>query len=175
MAIGGGYLASSSQLSGGTYQGSVDAIGGAVGLDVAVGGALSPGIILAGSYTFLTVSNATLKNDTRNVQMPHDPTLTMLGAMLDVYPNAKGGFHLGGSLGLASLAIREEDAARANSGGQNGFGIAPHIGYEWWVGNYWGLGVLGKFVLARTEGDYAGGSERDTVSGMSISFSATYN
>lgn len=175
MAIGGGYLASSSQLSGGTNQGSVDAVGGAVGLEIAVGGALSPGIILAGSYTFLTVSNANLKNDTRSAKVPHDPTLSVLGAMLDVYPNAKGGFHLGGTLGIAALAIREEGTARANAGGQNGFGIAPHVGYEWWVGNYWGLGVLGKFLLARTEGDYAGGREKDTATGVSILFSATYN
>jgi hypothetical protein len=175
MAVGGGYLANSSTLSGATYRGSVDSGGAAVGLDVAVGGALSPGIILAGSYAYLTVSNAHLKNDTRSVQVPHDPSLTMLGGMLDVYPNAKGGFHLGSTLGLATLLIREEGPARASRGPQNGFGFAPHVGYEWWVGNYWGLGVLGKFLLAYTEGSYGGSGQKDTVTGVSILFSATYN
>ncbi|MET0591417.1 MAG: hypothetical protein ABW133_01875 [Polyangiaceae bacterium] len=175
MAVGGGYLANSSTLTGGSYQGGVDATGGAVGLELSIGGALSPGIILAGSYSFQTVGNANLKNDTRSVRSPHDPTFTLLGVMLDVYPNAKGGFHLGGALGLAAVTIREVDDTMPKPSAQNGIGIAPHIGYEWWVGNYWGLGVLGKLLLARSEGDYGNSTEKNTVIGGAIMFSATYN
>lgn len=175
MAVGGGYLANTSTLTGGTYRGGVDATGGALGLELSIGGALSPGIILAGSYTFQSVGNANLKNDTRNVREPHDPTLTLLGAMLDVYPNSKGGFHLGGALGIAAVTIRNVDDNDPKRGGQSGIGFAPHIGYEWWVGNYWGLGVLGKLLLARSEGDYGDSTEKNTVTGVSIMFSATYN
>jgi hypothetical protein len=99
----------------------------------------------------------------------------MLAAMIDVYPNAKGGFHLGGGIGFASFRVRADQDPRSSDNGQNGFGIAPHVGYEWWVANYWGLGVLGRFVFARTGGDYADGKEKDTVTGGAILFSATYN
>jgi hypothetical protein len=175
MAIGGGYLSSARTLEGPTYQGKVDAGGGAVALEVAVGGALSPGFILAGSYTVHTVGDARLTNDTRNIRALHDPGLTMLAAMLDVYPNPTGGFHLGGSLGFATLRVRADSSIPASDEGQSGFGIAPHIGYEWWVSNYWGLGVLGRFVFARTEGDYADSRANDTLTGAAILFSATYN
>ena len=180
MAIGGGFLANSSTLEGPTYKGEVDASGGAIALEIAIGGALSPGIILAGSYTVHSVGDANLKNDTRtsrgSIYRPaHDPGLTLLSAMLDVYPNSRMGFHFGGALGLASLRVRDGEDPQASSDGQNGFGLAPHVGYEWWVSNYWGLGVLGRFVFARTQGDYADGKEKDGVVGAAILFSATYN
>ena len=180
MSIGGGYMANASTLEGPTYRGTVDARGGAIALELAIGGALSPGLILAGTYTVHSVGDAKLTNDTRTsaagrYRPEHDPGLTMLAAMLDVYPNHKGGFHLGGSLGFATLRVRADEDPLASDNGQNGFGIAPHVGYEWWVSNYWGLGVLGRFVFARTEGDYADGKEKDTVTGGAILFSATYN
>jgi hypothetical protein len=83
--------------------------------------------------------------------------------------------HFGGSLGLATLRLRASEDTFASSSGQSGFGLAPHIGYEWWVGNYWGLGVQGRFVFAWTGGDYADGKEKDTVTGGAIMFTATYN
>jgi len=176
MGIGGGYVANATTIEGPTFQGKVDAAGGAFTLEVDIGGALSPGLILAGSYTVLSVGNAKLTNDTRNYKPAHDPSLTMLAAMIDLYPNPKGGFHLGGALGFASFRVREDTDAQASSSGQIGLGLAPHVGYEWWVGNYWGIGVLGRFVFARTEGDYAAdGKEKDTVTGGTILFSATYN
>jgi hypothetical protein len=176
MGIGGGYVANTSTYEGPTFPGKVDAGGGAFTLEISVGGALSPGLILAGSFTTHNVGNAKLTNDTRSYRPPHDPSLSMLAAMIDVYPNPKGGFHLGGALGFASFRVRADTDAHASSDGQNGFGIAPHVGYEWWVGNYWGIGVLGRFIFARTEGDYAAdGREKDTVTGGAILFSATYN
>ncbi len=175
MAIGGGYMATATTLEGPTFGGKVDSAGGAIALEIALGGALSPGIILAGSYSVLTVGNAKLTNDTRSYRPEHDMGLTMLAAMLDVYPNPRAGFHFGGGLGFASVRVRANEDAQASDGGQNGFGIAPHIGYEWWVSNYWGLGVLGRFVFARTEGDYSDGREKDSSAGFGILFSATYN
>jgi hypothetical protein len=180
MALGGGFMSDASTLEGPTYKGKVDASGGAVALEVAIGGALSPGLILAGTYTAHTVGDAKLTHDTRTqgaatYRPAHDPGLTMLGAMIDVYPSPKGGFHLGGALGLASLRVRADEDDLSSSNAQNGFGLAPHVGYEWWVANYWGLGVLGRFIFARTTGDYADGREKDIVIGGAILFSATYN
>jgi hypothetical protein len=175
MAIGGGYMATATTLEGPTFPGKVDAGGGAIALDLAIGGAISPGIILAGSYSVLSVGDAKLTNDTRIYRPPHDMGLTMVAAMLDVYPNPKAGFHFGGALGFASARARADEDAHASSRGQSGFGLAPHVGYEWWVSNYWGLGVLGRFVFARTKGDYADGKETDNITGGAILFSATYN
>jgi hypothetical protein len=183
MALGGGYLSDASKLQGSVYQGQVTASGGAIGFDLAIGGAVTPGFVLAGSFSVNTVGDATLKSDTRTnaatrqaVSTAHNPELTMLALLLDDYPNPKSGFHFGGALGFASLRVRGDDDPEARAASA-GVGVAPHVGYEWWVGNYWGLGVLGKFTFAHTEGDYASGSGsvKDNVTAATILFSATYN
>ncbi len=175
MGLGGGYMATATTLESPTAPGKVNAAGGAIALDLAIGGAVSPGIILAGSYSVLSVGDAKLSNDTRVYRPAHDMALTMVAAMLDVYPNPKMGFHFGGSLGFAFARARADEDALATTGGQSGLGLAPHVGYEWWVSNYWGLGVLGRFVVARTDGNYGDGKEKDNISGGAILFSATYN
>jgi hypothetical protein len=182
MALGGGYMTETSKFGGGAYQGQVTAAGGGLGLDIAIGGALIPGFILAGSIAVTNVGNATLYNDSRSntvtnqpYRSGHDPQLTVLAMLLDVYPNPQGGFHFGGALGFASLRIRG-DSDPDSSAESAGIGIVPHVGYEWWVSNYWGLGVLGKFTFAHTEGDYAANSGiKSNVAAATILFSATYN
>ena len=168
-------MSTASTFEGPTFPGKVNAAGGAIAFEIAIGGALSPGIILAGSYSILTVGNAKLTSDTRTYRPEHDPGLTMLSAMLDVYPNPREGFHFGGAVGFANVRMRADEDVQASDSGQTGLGLAPHVGYDWWVSNYWGLGVLGRFVFARTQGDYADGREKDTVTGAGILFSATYN
>ncbi len=175
MALGIGYMADSAKIEGGAYAGEVDARGVAVPLELAIGGAISPGFILAGSFTFQGLSRPNLTNDTRLMRPDHRPQLTMLALMADIYPNPKQGFHVGGGLGFASLRVRDDGFANTSSNDENGFGFAPHVGYEWWVSNYWGLGVLGRFIYARTKGDYADGTATESITASSISFSATYN
>jgi len=175
MALGLGFMTDSAKIEGGTDAGEVDAKGAAIALELAIGGALSPGFILAGSFTFQGLNNPQLSNDTRLMRPDHRPQLTMLALMADIYPNPKRGFHFGGALGIASLRVRDDRATASDANDENGFGFAPHVGYEWWVSNYWGLGVLGRFVYARTKGDYAGGTATESVTASSISFSATYN
>jgi hypothetical protein len=182
MAIGGGYMTETSKLAGGRYQGQVTAAGGGLGLDLAIGGAINPGIILAGSIAVTNVSNATLYNDSRSdtitnepFRSGHDPQLTVLAMLLDVYPKPQGGLHFGGALGVASLRIRADYSADS-SAATAGVGFAPHVGYEWWVSNYWGLGVLGKFTFAHTEGNNpATGGIKSNIAAGTILFSATYN
>jgi len=175
MGLGFGYMADSAKIEGVSNPGAVDATGGAFTLEVDVGGAVSPGIILAGSYTIHSVGDAKLRNDTRLDRPARDPALTMLAAMVDVYPNPRAGFHVGGSLGLASLRVHAEEDRLASSGGQTGWGVAPHVGYEWWVSSYWGLGALARLVYARTRGDYANGTASDGIVAGTLLFTATYN
>jgi hypothetical protein len=183
MALGGGYMSDASKLEGAVYQGQVTAAGGALGLELAIGGALTPGFVLGGSFSLHTVGDAKLRNDSRTnavsrepVRTSHDPELTMLALLIDDYPNPKGGFHFGGAVGFAALSVRGDNNPETRAQGA-GLGIAPHVGYEWWISNYWGLGVLGKFTFAHTEGDYSAGNGgvKDNIAAAAILFSATYN
>jgi hypothetical protein len=174
MALGIGRMNDSTSIKGGTYAGDVDAAGGAIALEVDVGGAISKGFILAGSYTGTFLGNPDLKNDTRLARTSRQSQLQMLSVMGDVYPNPSGGFHAGGALGLAS--VRDTDLPNSNrSQDQSGLGLSAHVGYEWWVGNYWGLGGLLRFTYARAKGDYAGGEATDKVTAFTLLFTATYN
>jgi hypothetical protein len=174
MGLGLGYMGNSATIEGSTNNGTVDAKGVGLTLELDIGAAISPGFILAGSFSGHSLSNAKLSHDTRMLQLEHNPQLSMLAVMADIYPNHKLGFHVGGALGLASVSFRDNGDPNGNPD-ENGFGFAPHIGYEWWVGNYWGIGVLGRFVYARAKGDYASGTETDSVSTGAVSFTATYN
>jgi hypothetical protein len=175
MSLGAGYLSDSSDIKSGPSAGKVDARGGGVAFGLDIGGALSPGFILGGSFNFQSLGNANLANDTRLIKDIRNPQVSMLAVMADYYPDPKGGFHAGGGLGFVGLSLRKDDTGN-NNDNESGFGFLPQVGYEWWVGNYWGMGVLGRFLYARTKGDLAiGGSATDSVVGSTISFSATYN
>jgi hypothetical protein len=175
MALGFGRMNDSATIEGGSYAGTVDANGGAFSLELDIGGALSKGFILAGSYTGTFLGKPDLKNDTRLLRTSRQTNLQMLSVMGDVYPNPSGGFHAGGALGLASVRDNDLPDANRNQQDQSGLGLSAHVGYEWWVGNYWGLGGLFRFAYARTKGDYVGGTATDKVLAFTILFSATYN
>jgi hypothetical protein len=175
MGIGFGYKADSAKIESASFPGKVDAAGGALTLEVAIGGSLAPGFILAGSFTIHSAGDAKLRNDTRVYRPPHDTALTLIAAMVDFYPDPRAGFHVGGALGMATLRVRADQDKYASADGQSGLGLAPHVGYEWWVGNDWGIGALARFVYARTKGAYADGTETDASAVGCLLFTATYN
>jgi hypothetical protein len=175
MGLGGGRMTDANTVDGGTFAGSVDAAGGAVALELDIGGAISRGFILAGSYTGTFLSNPNLRNDTRILRPLRESQLSMLAVMGDVYPNPSGGFHIGGAIGLASLTVRNDSDPATTKHDESGLGLSAHVGYEWWVGNYWGLGGLLRFTYAGTKGDYGGGTATDKMTAFCILFSATYN
>ena len=177
MSGGVGYMSDSSQISG-LGDGKVVARGGGLVLGLDIGGALNPGLIVAASFSFQSLPNPNISTDTRLMPTPRNPQLSMLALMGDFYPDPKTGFHVGGALGLAGLSQRQDSSTNASNNDESGsgFGFLPHVGYEWWVGNYWGVGVMGRFLYARTKSDLKDGTTaKDSVVGSSISFTATYN
>jgi hypothetical protein len=182
LSLGTGFMSDDVSLTDAGYGGGVTAKGPAVSFEVDVGGAIVPGFSLSGSFLLNAIGDSTLSNDTRTftasgaalteTRFPQTPQVSMLGVMGDVYPNPRQGFHVGGVLGFATMQARRSDDSNGSSGG---FALAPHVGYEWWVGDYWGLGVLGRLFYARTRSPYADGRQTDKVVAFTISFSATYN
>jgi hypothetical protein len=182
MSLGAGFMGDSVSLSDSGYAGEVTAKGPAVGFEIAVGGAIVPGFSLSGAFLLHTMADSTLSNDSRTFtatgaaptpsQLEQTPQLSLLGAMVDVYPNPRNGLHVGGVFGFASMQTRRGDDGDGSSGG---IGLAPHVGYEWWVADYWGLGVLGRLLYSRTRSPYADGRQTDKVVVFTVAFSATYN
>ncbi len=116
----------------------------------------------------------------------HEPdNFTIVGPFADWYmgqqseAQPKGGFHAQTALGVAVLngfrpeQVRSDDNRRVGIGP----GIMVGFGYEWWVHEQWGLGVLARFTAAGLVEE----DEQDNVWYHGVAtfpaflFTATYN
>jgi hypothetical protein len=83
--------------------------------------------------------------------------LTIFGPFVDWYPNPRSGFHLQAALGIAALTSGNGDRFDSDDDDDDyrafGAGIVLGLGYEWWVGNEWSLGVLARTQAAGLEGE----------------------
>jgi hypothetical protein len=182
MSAGTGYVGDSASLAGGGYAGEATIKGPAAMFEIDVGGSLVPGLSLSGAFLLHAIASPTLSSDSRTLtdsagvttasDLSENLQLSVLGLQADIYPDPTKGLHAGGLVGFASMQARRGDDGNGSS---DGFAIAPHAGYEWWVGDYWGLGVLGRILYARTRSPYAGGTQTDKFVAVTVSFSATYN
>ena len=120
-----------------------------------IGGSLARGLVLGGGTT-------------GNTLFAKDGRFGVLGAFVTFYPNPKGGLHVFGLVGIGSYgpASRPRDAR---------LGVGPGgtlgLGYDWWVGGDWSMGVIARGTwihTAATEGT------QDSAA-ASVLFSVTYN
>ena len=80
-------------------------------------------------------------------------SLLLLGPMLDWYPVAEEGWHVGGAAGLGGLGLLDYQARIIALG--NAFAVSLWGGYDWWVAPQWSIGLLTSLSTATTsEVDY---------------------
>lgn len=128
--------------------GAINGDGSTLALDLAVGYAVSPGIVLGGAFMVEQMPSVELSGMSPVVS---DVGAMLIGPFFDGYPDARGGFHLGGSLGLARTTIQREEAAGFKNAG--GFGIAGWVGYDIWVASQWSAGLQLQVMGTRTKAD----------------------
>ncbi len=103
--------------------------GGGGGIEVALGGTLGKGIVIGGMIQPLFIA--------RHDRYELRPGLvTFVGPFVDFYPNPEKGFHVQAGIGHASSHFRESNAGS--------LGLMAGAGYEWWVGEQWSIGLLGR-------------------------------
>ena len=154
--------------------GSSVAAGGAA--ELAVGAAISPGLVLAGGVWASTNSWTIYarRDDGDLFELSEARDFALIGLLADQYLPGKSGFHAQLGVGLAELGmytrLRGQEGGRVGVGG----GLMLGFGYETWVREEWGVGVLARLTSALTRqlGD------RDTwlqttVPGLLLT--ATYN
>lgn len=149
--------------------------------EIALGGALRPGVIVGGGI----FSCGVLASD-RAVRGPAPPsevidsqgTFTIVGPFVDYYFDARRGLHLQGAIGFASLrGLRVESGEFDKDAIALGGGVMVGFGYEWWVSNEWSLGILGRITSGFATGKDATGVRWNHAVGASPSvlFTGTYN
>ena len=117
---------------------------------ITVGGAIVPGLVLAGTLQGVgfksefkggPLSNATVTSDGRTRSASHDAEggFGLLALLVDWYPKPTGGWHAGGMAGVGAIGLTNV-ADSSNLGGAN-FGGGVFGGYDWSLGRDWSLGL----------------------------------
>ena len=117
---------------------------------IAIGGAVAPGLVLAGTiqgsvfdakFKGGPFENGTVsaRGKTSTASDRSTAGFGMLGVLVDWYPEPTGGWHVGGSTGLGAIVLTngadDRDFAGVNFAGSV-FG-----GYDWALGRKWSLGL----------------------------------
>jgi hypothetical protein len=129
-----------------------------------IGGTPAPGFVIGGGTMGFTVFDPKFEVNGQEQNTTADSVnLSMIGLFVDVYPNPEQGLHIQGMIGYAQLSSDETDSDDERPGG---LGLSVGVGYEWWVGEQWGVGILGKLAYASTKID-------GTVGGTSVDITYT--
>jgi len=147
------------------------ASGGALSLDLMIGGSPSPGMAIGGAL--LSDVGRSLKLESGGRELGDVNAVTsLLGPFIDGFPNAKGGWHLGGMLGFATQQV---DAPQSDARTTSGIGGAAWGGYDAWVGDEWSVGGLARMGAAVTRGK--NGDQDINASSLSfmLMFTALYH
>jgi hypothetical protein len=141
------------------------------GIDLMLGGAVTPGIVIGGGYLFNQAQNPTLTVDGEELGDADDTNFNfgVIGPFIDVYPDPHDGLHLGAILGFAAATLTDDDGDTDASA--RGFGGGALAGYDFWVGEQWSLGVLGRFTVGTVSDD--GDEATGRLHPMSFSVMAT--
>jgi hypothetical protein len=150
--------------------------------ELALGGAIRPGLILGGG--FWTSSVLSSERTLIDGSTPPDEVIagsgnfTLVGPFVDWYFDARRGLHLQGALGFATVRGWDLQEAQDNPDAVSvGGGIMVGLGYEWWVSEQWSLGVLARLtaIAAVQEDDQDDLWTHGIASTPSVLFSATLN
>ncbi|MCC6646077.1 MAG: hypothetical protein IT374_10960 [Polyangiaceae bacterium] len=161
--VGGGSVNSEMKVKQGSTSVDLGKFGGlGPSLEFSLGGTVARGVVLGGSFLFTSLSSATrytapstpvrlTEDDLKKVQH----TYGLLGGLVEVYPSATSGFHLGGIVGVA-VATHKGDVISSGTGKQDevtgtGLGFALHGGYDFKIGG-WSAGLLARWSSHATEG-----------------------
>jgi hypothetical protein len=136
------------------YSGDSSIKGGATTFELSIGGTPGGGLAIAGTLLTYRVPEPTLENDSGGEADLGGPLdFVVLGPSVDWFPNPNGGFHFGGTIGVA-VAVADTPSGNAfDHIGGGGGALSLQVGYDWWIGEEWSLGVQGRFTAAGVKGE----------------------
>jgi hypothetical protein len=155
-----GFAAMSDGLS--ARMGDYEAVGRSTGIatasELAIGGTPARGLVVGfGIYGSNVVASDFIPDaDTKydlSAGLPAGVSLSganfvLLGPFFDYYLFPTRGYHIQAALGFAALSgtrVGFDQLKVSDNDPALGGGLMFGIGYEWWIGNQWSLGVLGRF------------------------------
>jgi hypothetical protein len=150
MGIGLGYATGTAEPD---FSGApeIDLSGLAIPVELSLGGTVGRGVVLGVGSFGASIPTLTLEtsSDFGDLETETDAVLSTIGPFIDVYPNPEQGLHIQAGVAYAVIAASEDDDELLGddyAGG--GFALMAGVGYEWWVGEQWSVGVLGRIQYA---------------------------
>jgi hypothetical protein len=139
--------------------------GAGLAFDISVGGAIRPGLIVAGSIHGGSYSGPTFKPTSGNEMTNNDVTLTVavLSLLVDYYPNPQAGLYFGGDIGFGTAGLRNSRTNQDSTNDPTGLAAGLHLGYEWWLSENWSAGLMAQL-------SYLNLTREDTFSGVTTKF-----
>jgi hypothetical protein len=147
--------------------------------EISIGGTVANGLVLCGSVLNHEHTGATLERDEgADVDLNTSLSFGLVGMGIHYFPDERGGWHFGGTLGLA-YALADVSASRFERLGGVGIGASLAGGHDWWISDQWALGVLGRITAARLQGEATSGGataeESDTAGAIAVMFSVLHH
>jgi len=158
-------------LGGSPSPGDVKVSGGTTAFDIMLGGTPVPGLVIGGGLFFNVTPSPDVKVLDVTATSKSDLTVFLLGMFADIFPNPKGGFHVGGIAGIATV----DWSGGGINGSASGFGGGAFAGYDAWVGKQWSLGGLVRALGVSTANDSYNGVVKYGGSSIAIMGTALYH
>jgi len=149
--------------------GSMD--GFATAGEIMMGGTPGAGVVVGGAIQTATIYSPTSKVNDQSVKGPHQLAVFAFGPFVDWYVNPRRGLHLQAFVGLSALG---SDASKGSED-PGGLAFSLGVGYEWWVGDQWSMGILGRFLYSADTWKSSSIDETHSVVVPSALFTATYH
>lgn len=152
------------------YAGSdVSVFGGGLEIDFALGGTVGQGIAIGGGAIAQGTENTKVTTSAETDAIVGQPTLVLLGPMIDWFFDVHGGLHAGALLGIASFRFLEDREVDPS----DGWGLSIEAGWDFWVGRQWSLGGLARYTAGFTLHDAAADPHSsETTNAIAIAFTA---
>jgi hypothetical protein len=136
----------------------VGSYGISIPVELALGGTPAPGIVVGVGAYGIHVPAATYsagRGDFAIEDKAEYGATSMIGPFLDLYVNPEGGFHMQIAPSFTTVAPGKSERIATDEISGLGFGVMGGLGYEGWVGEQWGMGVLlrGQWLMVELETD----------------------
>jgi hypothetical protein len=144
LGLGAGYLISSWKPAGAS-ESSGDAQGFTIPFEFALGGSPTPGLVLGVGWwdTHLPAVTYSAKRGESSLEETADyGAVGTFGPFIDVYPAPRAGFHLQAAPCVSRVAPGKSDEIATDTLSGVGYGAMLGLGYESWVADQWGIGIL---------------------------------
>ncbi len=124
--------------------------GAAYGLELRLGGTPAKGLVLGVQLYSSSAREDDVVLDKADASVRSRVTAQsgLLGFFVDYFPDPRGNFNLGGSLGLATHVLEHEGDGDVELDEAAGLGASGWVGYGWWISKNWSLGGLGQVTVS---------------------------